>query len=92
MILSFKHRGLEKLFRTGSKAGVQPHHAKKLTAQLTALEIATQANEMDIPGWVFHPLKHIDPQMWSVKVDGNFRLVFKFSDGNAYEVDYADYH
>jgi proteic killer suppression protein len=56
MIKAFQHDGLEKLFLKGSKAGIQPKHAKKLTLQITQLEAAISAADMNLPGWDWHPL------------------------------------
>ena len=92
MIRSFRHSGLEKFFRTGSKAGIQPSHAKKLELQLTALNIAKGASYMDVPGWGLHPLKGVLEGHWAVKVNGNWRLTFQFAGTDAEVVDYQDYH
>lgn len=92
MIKSFKHRGLERFFTTGSKAGIQPAHARKLQELLFALNTATQIDRMDVPGWGLHPLKGSLKAHWSVKVNGNWRVTFRFTDGDAEVVDYQDYH
>jgi proteic killer suppression protein len=92
MIRSFRHSGLEKFFRTGSKAGIQPAHAGKLNIQLTMLNRAKAADEMNVRGWGFHALKGSLAGHWSVKVNGNWRLTFRFEGGNAEVVDYQDYH
>lgn len=92
MITSFRHAGLEKYFKTGSKAGIQPAHAKKLTILLTALNIAGKPEEMDQPGWRFHDLKGDQAGRWSVKVNGNWRVTFRFEGEHAVIVDYEDYH
>jgi proteic killer suppression protein len=57
VIRSFKHAGLEKFFHTGSKAGIQPAHAKKLQLQLTFLDGSTEPRDMGIAGWQLHPLE-----------------------------------
>ncbi len=92
MILSFRHAGLEKFFATGSKAGIQPAHAKKLTVQLITLESAEGPATMDLPGWNLHPLQGDFAGHWSVKVNGNWRLTFRFEGEDAILVDYCDYH
>lgn len=92
MIESFRHAGLERFFRTGSKAGIQPAHAPKLAVQLVALNQAKRAEDMDVPGWNLHPLKGTLTGHWSVKVNGNWRLTFRFDHGNAKILDYQDYH
>jgi proteic killer suppression protein len=92
MIRSFRHSGLEKFFKTGSKAGIRPAHAGKLNLQLTMLNRAKAADEMNVGGWGFHALKGSLAGHWSVKVNGNWRLTFRFEDNNAEVVDYQDYH
>lgn len=92
MIKSFRHKGLEKLYRTGSTAGVNPQHAKKLKRQLARLEAAEGPQDMNIPGWRLHPLKGSQFGHWSVTVSGNWRMTFAFEDGDAILVDYRDYH
>lgn len=92
MIKSFRHRGLERFFTTGSKAGIQPVHAKKLAVQLGFLDVAVDPGYMNIPGWDLHPLKGDLAGHWSVKVNGNWRLTFTFIGKDAEIVDYQDYH
>ncbi|MEO6923135.1 MAG: type II toxin-antitoxin system RelE/ParE family toxin [Bryocella sp.] len=92
MIVSFKHRGLEHFFRTGAKAGIQPAHTKKLRRILTYLNVAKEIGAMDIPGWDLHPLKGELSGHWSVRVNGNWRITFRFTFENAEIVDYRDYH
>ena len=92
MIRSFKHKGLEAFFRTGSKAGIQPAHAAKLRIQLTALDFAKRVEDLSAPGWHLHPLKGDLKGYYSITVNGNWRLIFKFSNGEAELIDYLDYH
>ena len=92
MIQSFRHRGIERFFLTGSKAGIQPKHAAKLGIQLSILNQAKNAEDMDSPGWGLHPLKGDLLGHWAVWVSGNWRLTFAFEDENAILVDYQDYH
>jgi len=92
MIKTFRHKGLEAFFRTGSKAGIQPRHAGKLRVMLTMLDSARRADDMNAPGWRFHPLIGNFAGHYSVTVNGNWRLTFTFKSGNAELVDYLDYH
>ena len=92
MIRSFRHKGIEKFFATGSKAGIQPKHAGKLSEQLTALNVATSPEQMNVPGWQWHPLGGELAKHWAVSVNGNWRLTFTFLDDDAILVDYQDYH
>ena len=91
-IKSFRHKGLEEFFRTGSKAGIQAAHAKKLGRQLHALDNATAPEQMGVPGWGLHPLKGDLAGYWSVWVNASWRLTFTFDGQDAELVDYQDYH
>lgn len=92
MIRSFKHKGLRLFFETGSTAGIQPKHTGKLRIQLTALDNATCPEDMNAPGWKLHSLSGNLKTHWSVTVNANWRLTFKFESGHAILVDYQDYH
>lgn len=92
MIKSFRHKGLEKFFLTGSKAGIQPKHASKLADQLTALSIATKPEQLKIPGWNLHFLQGDMAGHWSLTVNGNWRLTLRFEGEDVVLVDYQDYH
>ncbi|GHC12546.1 type II toxin-antitoxin system RelE/ParE family toxin [Thermomonas carbonis] len=92
MIKTIRHKGLGKLFESGSTAGVQVSHAKRLRLQLAALDTAQVIDDMDIPGFGLHPLKGKLKGRWSIWVNGNWRLTFEFKDGNVYVLDYEDYH
>lgn len=92
MIKSFEHKGLERFFREGSKAGIQPKHTARLRLQLGRLDAATGPQDMNLPGWKLHPLKGDLKGYWSVWIDENWRLVFAFEGEDAVLVDYTDYH
>jgi len=92
MIKSFRHKGLERFFRKGSKAGIQSQHAARLRRQLGQLDAAANARDMDIPGWRLHALKGKLKGHWAVWVDENWRLTFAFDEEDAALVDYQDYH
>lgn len=92
MIKTFAHKGLEKFFTTGSKAGIRPDHAGKLSRQLAILNVARGPQEMDIPGWKLHQLSGDMAGHWAVWVSGNWRLTFRFDGEDAEIVDYQDYH
>lgn len=92
MIKSFKHKGLEKLFTKSVKSGVQADHVTKIIDQLTALHTAMTVADMDIPGWRLHELKGKLKGHWSITVNRNWRIVFRFENGDAYVVNYEDYH
>jgi len=92
VIESFRHRGVEKFFLAGSKAGIQPAHANRLRLQLFALDNARLPGDMGAPGWNLHPLAGELKGHWAVSVSGNWRLTFKFEGEDAVLVDYRDYH
>jgi len=91
-IRSFRHKGLERLFESGTKSGVQSKHAERLRLILGRLHAATDANDMDLPGLALHPLKGKQRGRWAVRVSGNWRVTFEFVGKDAEKVDYEDYH
>jgi len=92
VIKSFKHQGLAEFFNSGSTRGIKAAHARKLRMQLAAMDTATVIEDMNIPGYRLHPLKGDRKGLWSITVSGNWRVTFGFTDGNAYIVNYEDYH
>jgi len=92
VIKSFRHAGIERFFRTGSKAGIDPDHAAKLANRLQLLDYAKSAADMNMPGWALHKLTGDLKGHWAVKVSGNWRLTFTFEREDAILVDYQDYH
>lgn len=92
MIKSFSHKGLEVFFRTGSTKGIQAKHADRLSRMLDRLDAAAEVRDMNAPGYDLHPLKGTLAGHWSVKVSGNWRMTFRMENGNAYIVNYQDYH
>ena len=92
MILSFRHKGLEKVSISGSQAGLQATHAPKLARILSRLNSTKEPNDMNIPGWDLQALAGNLKNHWSVKVNGNWRVTFKIENGHAEIVDYQDYH
>jgi proteic killer suppression protein len=92
MIKSFKHKGLERFYSTGNTKGIQAKHANKLRMRLAALDTAHVVEDLDIPGYRLHQLKGDLKGVWSITVNANWRITFKFSDGNVYVVNYEDYH
>lgn len=91
-IKSFRHKGLEEFFLTGSKRGIRPEHAVRLADEPDLLHRAAIVDDMAYPGSFLHPLKGDLDGLWSVRVSGNWRLFFRFKDGDAYAVAYVDYH
>ena len=92
MIKSFRHKGIQRFFADGSKAGIQPAHAARLARQLRQLNDARVPADMNMPGWKWHALAGDMDGHWSVWVNGNWRLTFSFEGEDAILVDYRDYH
>lgn len=92
MIKTFQHKGLKVFFETGNIAGIQAAHAPKLGAMLRRLNEATGPQGMNLPGWGLHPLKGELNGHFSLKVNGNWRMTFRFDGVDAVLVDYQDYH
>ncbi len=98
MIESFRHKGLQVFFETGSKAAIQAKHANRLQILLTALNAAVAPEDMSAPAWKLHKLSGKNPKgqsvqdHWAVSVSGNWRMTFYFEGQDAVLVDYQDYH
>lgn len=92
MIKSFRHDGLQAYYETGSKAGIRPDHATRLRRILGVLDGATTVEQVRLPGFDLHKLGGNLADYWSVKVNGNWRVIFRFNAGEVELVDYLDYH
>jgi len=92
MIKIFAHKGLEAFFFEGTKKGIQPAHSQRLGDILDLLDTAEEVGDMNFPGSTLHRLKGNRKGCWAVKVSGNWRITFRFREGDAFAVDYEDYH
>jgi toxin HigB-1 len=92
MIKSFKHKGLEQFFYNGIKKGIKTEHSGRLERILDRLNAASDIKDMNYPGSFLHQLRGDKEGQYSVRVSGNWRVFFEFIDGDAYIVDYGDYH
>jgi toxin HigB-1 len=92
MIKSFKHKGLEKFFLDDDSSGINPEHVKRLQKILTAVNIAEFVTDLNLTGFKLHSLKGDRKDIWAITVRANWRITFKFEDGNAYILNYEDYH
>ncbi len=92
MIRSIRHKGLRRLHEDDDRRGVISEHAEKLRDILARLDAASAAEDMDLPGFRLHPLKGELKGFWAVTVRANWRVIFRFSDRDAWDVDYVDYH
>jgi toxin HigB-1 len=92
VIESFRHKGLARFFEDNDRRKVPPAQAEKIARILARLNEAITVQDMGLPGYQLHPLKGELAPFWSVSVSGNWRIIFRFQDGSAYDVDLIDYH
>jgi proteic killer suppression protein len=92
MIKRFRNKGLKRLYDTGSLQGIRPEHANRLRLIMARLDASQSPQDMGLPGLNLHPLKGQHKGFWSVSVSGNWRVVFRFENSDAVDVDYLDYH
>ena len=92
MIRRFRNRGLKRLYEDDNPRGLNPDHLEKIKRVLARLDRASRPEHMDLPGWRLHPLKGSLAGFWSVTIQANWRIIFRFEDGAATDVDYLDYH
>jgi proteic killer suppression protein len=92
MVRSIRHKGLKRLYEEDDPRGVNREHAEKLRDILVRLDAAGAITDMDLPGFRPHPLKGELKGFWAVTVRANWRVIFRFADGDALDIDYIDYH
>lgn len=92
MIRSIRHRGLRRLYEDDDARGLFAEHVPMLRDILARLDAAATVSDMNLPGFRLHPLKGSRKGFWAVTVRANWRVVFRFTDGEARDVDYVDYH
>ena len=92
VIGSFRHRGLKRLYKQGDGSKIRADQLNRINDVLLHLDQAQALGDLDLPGYRLHPLKGGLKGYWSVMISGNWRIVFRFEDGDAYDVDLADYH
>lgn len=92
MIRSFRHRGLKRLYEQGDGRRLRADQRDRITDVLFHLDQAQRPGDLDLPGYRLHPLKGDQKGIWSVTISGNWRITFRFEDGDAFEVDLVDYH
>ena len=91
MIRNFKHRGLKRLYEHGDRSQVQSDRIERIEDILARLDVAGVPSDLDLPGYGLHPLKGKLKGLWALKVSGNWRIVFRFKDGDASDVNLVDY-
>ncbi len=92
MIRDVRHKGLDRFFRKSDRRGIDAKHADRIRRVLDLLDVVARAEDMAIPGYAFHPLKGDRKGTYSVSVSGNWRITFRFVDGDAIDVNLEDYH
>lgn len=92
MIRTFRHRGLKRLFEQGDRSQIRADQANRIADVLAHLEHAVQPADLNLPGYRLHPLKGERKGQWSVMISGNWRVTFRFVEGDAHDVDLVDYH
>ena len=92
MIRRFRHRGLRRLYENDDRREVNPEHADKIARMLARLDAATQPQQLDVPGFRLHALRGDLAGYWSITVRANWRIIFRFEQGDATDVDLVDYH
>lgn len=92
MIRTFRHKGLKRLYEQNDSRGVTHQHTEKLRDILARLDASLTASDMDLPGFRLHRLRGKLEGYWAVSVRANWRVIFRFEDGNVLDVDYIDYH
>ena len=92
MIKSCRHQGVKRLFEHGDGSKVRADQRRRIRDVLAHLDTAHAPRELDLPGYRLHPLKGARKGCWSVTISGNWRIIFRFADGDAYDIDLVDYH
>jgi proteic killer suppression protein len=92
VIRTIRHRGLKRLCEHGDPNKVRADQVKRISDVLAHLDQAQKPSDLDLPGYRLHPLKGEFRGLWSVTISGNWRIVFRFEDGAAFDVDLVDYH
>jgi len=92
MIQSFRHKGLQRFYETGSTVGISPQFIKRLRMIMGVLSRAKEIRDLDLPGFRLHPLKGRRKGIWSVWVSGNWRVTFRFENSDIYNINLEDYH
>ncbi len=92
MIRTFRHQGLKRLFRNAEASKIRADQLKRIADVLASLDTALRPSDLDFPGYRLHRLKGHLQGHWSVSISGNWRIIFRFEDGDCFDVDLLDYH
>ena len=92
VIKTFRHRGLKRLYEKGDTNKLRADQVNRIEDVLAHLDVASRPSEMDFPGYRLHRLKGDLKDVWSVNISANWRITFRFEDGDACDIDLVDYH
>jgi proteic killer suppression protein len=92
MIKSFRHRGLQRLYERGDRSRINPTLVEKVETALGLLDVAETPEAVNLPGYRLHPLRGALRGFWSIRISGNWRLIFRFDDRDVCDMDLLDYH
>ena len=92
MIRTLRHRGLKRLYERGDPSKVRADQAERIALALADLDDVGKPSDLDLPGYQLHPLKGDLKGFWSISISANWRIIFRFEEGDAYDVDLVDYH
>ncbi len=92
MIRTLRHRGLKRLYERGDSSKVRADQAERIALALADLDDAAKPSDLDLPGYHLHPMKGDMKGFWSISISANWRIIFRFQEGDAYDVDLIDYH
>jgi len=92
VIVRFRHKGLQRFFETGDHRGIDPKHAARIRRLLDRLDAVSGPQDMNLPGFGFHPLKGDRKGAYAIDVSGNWRITFRYGPDGAYDVNLEDYH
>ena len=92
MITGFRHRGLKRMYERGDASRVGANIADRVAIALADLDVAAKPSDLNLPGYRLHPLKGDRKGFWSISISANWRLIFRFADGDAFDIDLVDYH
>lgn len=92
MIVSFKHRGLKRLYFYGDASGIRPDHVERIQSILGVLDKARSITELDVATFRLHALSGDLKGYWSIVVRSNWRIIFRYEDGRVLDAELIDYH
>ena len=92
MIRSFRHRGLRRLYERDDRSRIGADQLARITLALADLDVASKPNDLDLPGYRLHPLRGDQKGLWSISISSNWRITFRFEDGDVYDANLVDYH